>query len=245
MLSLGVLLVTPTTQAAGESLRVGYFDLPPHTRTEGAQPSGGISVAYFELIARKMDLRGVSYSRLPLPRLLKMLERGELDMILLLAKDAERDARFLYPQQALFSTASVLAVQASNPLAAIHSAEDLLALRIGIWQDGYRSPLMRDPRLQLQTLSGDNVMNKGLRMVAAGRVDAFYFPDDFTLKYEAKNLGNQVQIKVLTMPEQPLRVYSVFSRKNGNQYLPRYERALREVQAQQPYAEFFDAFNED
>ncbi len=42
------------------------------------------------------------------------------------------------------------------------------------------------------------------------------------------------------MPEQRLELYSVFSRQNGNQYLPRYEQALRDVQLQQSYAEFFN-----
>lgn len=42
------------------------------------------------------------------------------------------------------------------------------------------------------------------------------------------------------MPEQRLELYSVFSRQNGNQYLPRYEQALRDVQLQQSYAELFN-----
>lgn len=240
ILSLGALLLAATTTQA-ESLRVGYFDLPPHTEAEGATPGSGIAAAYFERIAKRMDVTDISYSKLPLPRLLYMLERGELDMALLLAKDAERDTRFLYPQQALFSTAAVLAVKTSNPLAAIHSVEDLLGLRIGAWQNGHRVPLLSDPRLQLQTLSGDNVTIKGLRMVAAGRIDAFYFPDDYALQYESNKLGTQAQIKVLTLPEQRLALYSVFSLQNGSQYLPRYEQALQEVQAQTPYARFFEA----
>lgn len=239
------LLMPATCLAEGKPFRVGYFDLPPHTGLGANATNPGIAISYFEQIAARMAVGEVSYSKMPLPRLLRMLERGELDMILLLAKDVERDARFLYPHQALFSTTAVLAVQASNPQVAIHSVEDLLPLRIGVWQNGYHSPLLHDSRLELHTLSGDGVMGKGLNMVIAGRIDAFYFPDDYALQYEAKTLGNQARIKGLAMPEQHLELYSVFSRKNGNQYLPRYERALSEVQAQQPYTEFFDAFNED
>lgn len=162
LLALCALLLAATTpQAVAESLRVGYFDLPPHTEAEGALPGSGIAAAYFEQIAKRMDVTDISYSKLPLPRLLYMLERGELDMTLLLAKDAERDRRFLYPQQALFSTSAALAVKTGNPLAAIHSAEDLLGLHIGVWQNGYRAPLLGDPRLHLQTLSGDHVMHNG------------------------------------------------------------------------------------
>jgi len=235
------LLMPATCLAESKPFRVGYFDLPPHTGPGADAATPGIAISYFEKIAARMAVGKISYSKMPLPRLLYMLERGELDMALLLAKDAERDARFLYPHQALFSTTAVLAVQASNPLASIHSVEDLLALRIGVWQSGYHSPLLNDPRLQLQTLSGDAVTSKGLKMVVAGRIDAFYVPDDYALQYEAKNLGSQARIKVLAMPEQRLELYSVFSRKNGNQYLPRYEKALQEVQAQQPYAAFFDS----
>lgn len=68
-------------------------------------------------------------------------------------------------------------------------------------------------------------------MLAAGRIDACYFPDDYALQYESNNLGTQAQIKVLAMSEQRLELYSVFSRQNGRQYLPRYEQALQAVQA--------------
>lgn len=241
LLGLALFLAATTPQALAEPLRVGYFDLPPHTEAEGAAPGSGIAAAYFERIAERMEVTDIRYSKLPLPRLLYMLERGELDMALLLAKDAERDTRFLYPRQALFSTSAVLAVQSSNPLAAIRSVEDVLGLRIGVWQNGYHTPLLSDPRLQLQTLSGDNVALKGLRMVAAGRIDAFYFPDDYALQYEANKLDSQARIKVLAMPEQHLALYSVFSRQNGSRYLPRYEQALQAEQAQTPYARFFEA----
>ena len=90
------------------------------------------------------------------------------------------------------------------------------------------------------------VVNKLSVTTIGGVLDTLFMGGDRTIRIvgegDADNSQNLVEV---LMPEQPLRVYSVFSRKNGNQYLPRYERALREVQAQQPYAEFFDAFNED
>lgn len=225
--------------AAADNLRVGYFDLPPHTPRSGLVDEDGAAIAYFGKVAERMQLSDVSYQRYPLPRLLQMLEQGKLDMALILAKTPEREAVLVYPAQPFVVVQPVLLVARQHPLQRVETVEQLLPLRLGAWQDGYRSPMLRDPRLQLQTLNSGNVLRQSLEMIQAGRLEAFYHPDDLAVRYQVQHLGMQHSIRLLPLPEQEMQLYSVFSRPAASLYLQRYERAQAEVAAQQSYAAFF------
>jgi polar amino acid transport system substrate-binding protein len=232
-------LILLASLASADSLRVGYFDLPPHTPLPGQADTEGTAIAYFEKIAERMQLKAVSYQRYPLSRLLQMLQRDQLDMALILAKTPEREATLVYPAQPFVVVQPLLLVAREHPLQRVDSVEQLLPLRLGAWQDGYRSPMLRDPRLQLQTLSSSNVLNQSLKMLQAGRLEAFYYPDDLAVRYQVQHLSMQDSIRLLPLPKERMQLYSAFSRAAAVRYLQRYERALAEVAAQQGYAAFF------
>lgn len=236
---LFAVVACPAVMVSAESLRVGYFDLPPHTPIAGQADSQGAAIAYFDRIAARMQLDEVSYQGYPLPRLLMMLERGQLDMALILAKTPEREGYLAYPAQPFVVVQPVLLVPQLHPLQRVDSVEQLLSLRLGAWQDGYRSPMLRDPRLQLQTLTSSNVVRQSLEMIAGGRLEAFYHPDDLAVRYQLQQLQMQARIRLLPLPEQEMPLYSAFSRPAASVYLQRYERAQAEVAAQQGYGAFF------
>lgn len=225
--------------ASADSLRVGYFDLPPHTPLPGQPDTAGTAIAYFGKIAERMQLDAVSYQRYPLSRLLQMLQRDQLDMALILAKTQEREAALVYPAQPFVVVQPLLLVAREHPLQRVDSVEQLLPLRLGAWQDGYRSPMLRDPRLQLQTLSSSHVLTQSMEMIKAGRLEAFYHPDDLAVRYQVQHLGMQDSIRLLPLPKEQMQLYSAFSRAAAGRYLQRYERAQAEVAAQQGYAAFF------
>jgi polar amino acid transport system substrate-binding protein len=93
--------------------------------------------------------------------------------------------------------------------------------------------------LQLHTLSSNNVLNQSLEMIQAGRLEAFYYPDDLAVRYQIQHLGMQHSIRMLPLPKEEMQLYSAFSRAAASRYLQRYERAQAEVAAQQGYAAFF------
>lgn len=241
VLLLYCLFGTGLMPAAGaQDFAVGYFQLPPHAMGSPPSQQQGVALEYFQRIAKRMGLEHVTFNSYPLPRLLKMLEEDHLQMILILGKTAERNARFIYPESPMLVTTPVLAVRKQHSLQRIQGIEDLLPLQIGVWQDGYFSPLLRNKQLHLVALSGDQVLLKGLRMIVAGRIDGFYFPDIYSARSEAAKHGLLEQVKILPLPEQKVELYSVFSRASAPGNLQAYERALREVQAEQPYQQFFE-----
>ena len=90
MAFLGV-TVLATPAMGRDKLTVGFFVLPPNAMVEDGRPSG-IAIDYFTAhIAPGM---GVDVDLVPLPfvRVMKSLELGRIDAVLLLGRNAERTA---------------------------------------------------------------------------------------------------------------------------------------------------------
>lgn len=224
--------------AHAESLRVGFFDLPPHSIQDATGVAHGAAIEYVKQITDRMGISDVEFIQYPLPRLLLMLEQERMDVVILLAKSPERASKFSFTQTPLYSAQPVISVRASQTLDSITSAKDLLPLKIGMWQNGYQSPLLNNTGQNLHTLTGNEVVSKGVAMVVAGRIDGFYFPDAYALDYEVERSKLQGKIKILPMPEPELAFYSVFSKSAGEHFLARYEQALSAQQTEAPYETF-------
>lgn len=231
------LLTFPSKAEAAEPLKVGYFRLLPHSDFPHGNPSTGKAFIYFDRISKKM---GVEYKaqEYPLPRLLTLLDSGEVDMALFLAKDSERSRRFVYPKDSFFSMTPSLAFRRDHPLKAITRVEDLLPLKIGVWTHGFNSPIMKNKALQLVGLTGPDVVQRNLVKVENGRLDAFYSPDDTNILFEIKRLNMEQKLKVLALPNEQVHLYSPFSKKAAGKYLEKYERALAEVEKEVTYDQF-------
>ena len=213
-------------------LRVGYFYLPPHGYTRGEQPAGH-ALQYFKRVAQLMGVE-VSYRQEPLSRL---LQDRQLDMVLYLASSAERRRQLQFASQPLFLMQGVLVVRQQSAYGAIRTAEQLQGMRIGIWADGYLSPLLASRRAQLDAMSGDDVVERNLQKLAIGRIDAFYSPEPYSVREVLRRQGWQGVYRLLPLPEAPVGLYSAFTER-GRTYLPSYEQALDAVLRQQSYSDY-------
>jgi len=226
-------------------LRVGYFKVAPHAMPDPKGTPQGVAVEYFKFVAREMQLDEIEYVMLPLGRLLLDLENNRIDMALLLARNAERVEKFVYPEKAFCVTKPSIAVHASNPLGKVKSVEDLLPLTFHETPGNYHTTIMQDPRLRVEPLNGDNFTRRCYGMIVAGRVDACYQPDHYPIQFEAVREEFISKVKVLYLPDPPIGLYSVFSKASAPLYLKRYEKALAAVQQRHSYGTIFADFITD
>lgn len=236
------LLFASATIVCAKPLRVGYFKVAPHAMPGPQEIPQGIAVEYFKLIAREMQLTEIDFILLPLNRLLVELDNNRIDMALLLARNDERAAKFVYPAEAFCVTKPSIAVRASNPLQKVTSIEDLLPLSFHETPENYRAHTMRDERLQIEPLNGDNFTRRCYGMIMAGRIDACYQPDHYPIQFEAVREEFASGIKILYLPDPPIGLYSVFSKAGAGRYLKAYEAALSVVKQQQSYGAIFEKF---
>lgn len=238
-----VLLTAGHAHLAGaQPLKVGYFNVPPHAMPGPADRPQGVAVAYFDLIAREMQVSDIEFVLLPLNRLLLELENNRVDMALLLARNAERAAKFVYPAEAYCMTKPSIAVSAEIPLKKVRSVADILLLSFHETPGNYRSEIMQDQRLNIQPLAGEDFTRRCYAMILNGRIDACYQPDHYPIQYEAMREAFAARIKVLYLPDPPIGLYSAFSRIAALTYLKRYEAALAKVKQQHSYGVVFEKF---
>ena len=243
LVALCLLLATGTRDTLrARPIRIGYFAVAPHAMPGPQSIPQGIAAEYFKRVAREMQLEEMEFILLPLGRLLQDLANNRIDMALLLAKNPERAAKFVYPQYPFCVTKPSIAVSAANPLPKITSVNDLLHLSFYERPANYRTTIMQDPRLRIEPLTGSDFTRRCYAMIVAGRVDACYQPDHYPFQFEATRKEFLSQVNILYLPDPPIGLYSVFSKVGARRYLESYEKALAVVQQRCSYGEVFEQF---
>ena len=223
-------------------LRIGYFKVAPHAMPGLQGFPEGVAVEYFHRIAREMQVEEIEFILLPLGRLLIDLENNRIDMALLLARNAARAEKFVYPREAFCVTKPSIAVHAANPLEKVRSVEDLLPLSFHETPANYHTLIMQDPRLRIDPLNGHDFTRRCYAMIVAGRIDACYQPDHYPIQFEALREEFVSHVKVLYLPDPPIGLYSVFSKVGAPLYRERYEKALETVKQRWSYGAVYEQF---
>lgn len=232
------LLGSVSLVAQAETLKVGYFDLPPHTFPQSStQPSAALE--YFDKVAQAMGV-DVEYIHYPLSRLVFLLDHQRLDAALFLAKTDARTHMFSYPSAPYFTTESVFVVPKESELKSEEDIKQTNILNIVVWEGGFHSPTLAASKNKLIPLSGNDIASRGVILVVNGRFDAFYSPDRYAVEYEAKRNGHTDSIRLLPISQDKIDIYTVFSKSSGKLYLKRYERALKKVHEETDYKTFFN-----
>jgi polar amino acid transport system substrate-binding protein len=127
-------------------------------------------------------------------------------------------------------------------LKTIESIAPLLTLSIQESAGAYRSAFIQDPRIKLEPMHGDDYTPRCFSKLLLNRIDACYQPDHYPLVFEANKNQYDSRIRVITLPEPPIGLYSVFSKQSAGIYLQSYQTALDEVAREITYEDQFKAF---
>ena len=238
----GVLLILLLSVIASpvnaETLRVGYFKFPPHSMRENGKDVGP-AIDYFRLVAEKMNVRDVRFMSLPSSRLFNYLDSGEIDIGLVFAKNPERAARYVYPEQPFGSMVMAIALKESHPLQKIRSVNDILPMKIGYLKKAYLPEMLKDERVKFQFVTGNNWTFQNIMKVRNGRIDAA-LSDYYSLIYEAKTKNLSDGLKFLKITGTEVALYSIMTAECAEKYLKSYETALEEVKKEKTYAQAFE-----
>ncbi|MGE0084036.1 MAG: substrate-binding periplasmic protein [Desulfococcaceae bacterium] len=228
---LAAVLVSVSQAAWAESVKMGYFMLPPHQYTDNAddphaaaKPKGA-SITYFEALASKMGYKIEWAGPLPLLRLSEYLKSGKVDGTLGFNKNPELESFFHYTDSPMYLAQPTLIVRKDNPLTQIRSAGDIRGWRIGLTvsiADRY-TPLIDEHRdmFKLETLGGESWIKQNIMKLLANRIDAFFDRQPYTPLFVAAALQLDDRIKALPVPDPPTPMYIVFSKasKQGQKLL--------------------------
>ncbi len=228
---LATVSVFAAQSAAAESVKMGYFMLPPHQYTDNAddphaaaKPKGA-SIIYFEALASKMGYEVEWVGPLPLLRLSEYMKDGKIDGAAGFNKNPELELFFHYTESPMYFAQPTFIVRKDNPLTQIRSAEDIRGWCIGLTvsiADRY-TPLIDEHRdmFKLETLGGEGWIKQNIMKLLANRIDAFFDRQPYTPLFVAAALQLDDRIKALPVPDPPTPMYIVFSKasKQGQKFV--------------------------
>lgn len=233
LLALGLLCASLCHAEPRQKLVVGYFDLPPHVFAPEKQLASPAK-EFFNKVAAEMEIE-VEYQYFTLQQLLTKLFDNSLDAALILAKDERRASLFAYPPQPFAMTTPGLAV-AENRFTNADEVFSRSDLNVGRWIYGVHSKKLEGGN-KIVLVYGNDIAQRGLTMVAQGQLDAFFTPDITSLTYATRSNPNKQKITLFAITDEPLGLYTVFSKKAAEIYQPGYEQALEKVKQKIGYEE--------
>jgi len=234
------LLLLPINAHAAQRLRVAYFIFEPHVMVVDGSCCGAAIDYFTNQIAPEMGVEVDIVGPVPFGRLLSEFEAEKYDAVLLLAKNEEREAQFVYPAEPFgYMESALIANREFN--GTLTEAGQLAGWKIGYAQKAWMSPFMRNPKLDLDLVSARYATEINFRKLNEGRLDAVYSPDRWSLVYAAARHDLKAE-KILSVPGLPVGYYTVFSRRVSPDVVRSYERALRNAQARLPYEKSVELF---
>ncbi len=226
-------------RADDSSLRTYFFELAPHAYLTHGRPSG-VAVDYYKLVMADMKKK-YQVEQQPLTRIIQISDSG---LVMYLGKNPERERKFHYNSAPLFLMQGVFAVRAdSNWQENLKNFDDIGGRVIGVWADGYRSPNIKGDKIKIFPFYGNDVILRGLEVVKAKRIDAFYCPDIEAVRYVLlKNPSLKKQFRLVILPEPPTGLYPAFTKDVDGDTRKKFAQAFERVQKKQSYTAFLENY---
>ena len=208
------------------TIRLALYHSPPYYFTEPPATPSGLAVDILRPVLQQLGYE-LQIVVCPFPRCLKMLERGEVDLMPGLLRNQEREqfVHFITPPMMNFHSSFAFYARADNP-AQLTNEKQLQGKTIAVMRDAVYYPQFE----QIPRLTKTSVLSeaKALEMVQQKRVD-------YTIMIEGTAAGAfaTAGIKPSELIRQPFSVtshiegYLGFSKLSPNlQYVPQLEQAM-------------------
>ncbi len=214
--------------SAQQTIKVGYFENQPWViPQEGKDPTGAAVDFWQTVIAPSMKVKTQWVGPLPMARMLDDLQKGNLDAVLILGKNPEREKLFLYPKTSYLGMRVGLALLKENPLQAVKTTQDLEGMRIGYVQGAMIPDFVKSDKIVIDNISTTNWEQDDFVKMMNKRVDAVMNLNVESLIFQAGKAGYTDKFKFLMLPVQPSLIYTVFTNSaRGSSLLKLYEEAV-------------------
>ena len=235
------LLFVDGTVQAQETLRIGYWNIPPHVTGVVDQKPQGAAISYFdEYIAPHLELT-VTWDEkiIPPTRLMDQLRKGQKDAMIFLGKTKERTEWLHYPEPYL-EIPQTLAFINNHPIDRIIDVSDLYDLTAGFLIGGRLPDVLQDDKIKYDLIAGEQLFQRNVEKLLIGRIDAIYAPLTIALVNIIKQM--EVSDKVKLIPIEfldPVLIYTVFSKETVSEtVVEKYNNALKAANKEQKYTDY-------
>jgi polar amino acid transport system substrate-binding protein len=220
-----LLAAVAMTAAAQQPIKVGFWDMGPYVVGQpGGKPPVGAAVDYWTtVVAPAMNVKVQWVGPTPLPRLLKQLESGDVDAVVIVGRNPDREKLFLFPSGPFIHFQPGMAVLKDSPLAAVKTPDDLTGLRVGTAQGAMVSDFIKNAKVTWDNVSTATWIQDSYVKLANKRIDAVYNLGLAALQFEAAQTYAG-KFRFIPIPGPMVDIYTAFSRTDrGSAFLKQYD----------------------
>ncbi len=230
---------------AQETLRMGYFDLPPHvTKVEGGIPKGAAISFFEEHLAPHLGIPvDWDTEATPPTRLMDQLRKGEKDAMIFLGKTEERTGYLHYPDPYLIIP-ETHAFKNGHSVDIITKVSDLHGLTVGFLVGGRIPDPLRDDKIKYDLIAGKRLFERNVEKLLLGRIDAIYAPLSTALVdiIEEMEVADQVKLVPIEFLDM-VQIYTVFSKKTVRENIvENYNKALEAANKERKYIDYIKVY---
>ncbi len=193
---------------------------------EGLAPIRGALPDYImRTIAPHTGMRFEWLAPMTLQRAMQLLRDGKMDIALLVSGAKGADRGFARFDWTYLQAQPYLAVKPASPIQSVPSLAALADLEIG-WVGGSVLPEELQPlRIRWQYVHAPNWQRINLHKLAAGRIQAAYFGNEFSAAYFARKENLAVRLVRLPIANQPFEM--AYSLKSDKQAIAEFDKLAR------------------
>jgi len=217
--------IVSVLNAYGEEIKVAYFDFPPLviSGTDKDQKPTGSMVNYYEKMAKHLGMSVKWIGPMPAPRAIYFAKKNEVDAVIFLTKNPDREKIVLYPEKPVYIMTPVVCLRKESKLNKVDSWSDLISdkdiKKIGtIYGTSFEKKLSKKhPQLNLVKLRMKGEMiERAMELMKNVKLDAFLWSDKnmVDVALDKLKLNNSIKVLSAPVPERPL--YNVFSLKRSD-----------------------------
>ena len=144
-------------------------------------------------------------------RLLSQLKSGEIDALLIIGKNSEREKLYQFPSAPFLHFQPGLAVLKEYPLSAIKSQEDLAGMKVGTAQGALVVDFIKNANVTWDNVATATWIQDQLTKVANKRIDAVFNLGIAGLQYEASR-SFAGKFKFLQLPVPSSDIFTAFAK---------------------------------
>ena len=164
-----VIVLFPSFGQSGQQVVTAFSEFPPYKMiVDGKQ--AGIDVDILTEIAKRMDLT-LSFKEGAFEDCLRMMERGEADLMTSLLRRSERENYILYVQPRYRTSADKIFYVRNDRRNLIRLYDDLANLKIGVKSGVKYAPMFDNDKDLIKIPAPDIATN--LRKLVSGEIDTF------------------------------------------------------------------------
>jgi len=212
---------------------VGIIEHPPHAALKKGVPEGRI-IDYVQKIITSQGHK-VKLSASPVNRSLKQLEDGDLDILLPIQAPTKGVLTFTKP---LFKLVPGLCFQKQNFLPFLSATHRFEGMKIGHVDGVDIVKTLKNSGAKLVPLKGKFALERGIKMLAVDRYDAFYHPNPIFLYHRNNPISKKVACSYFHGLSS--NTYVAVSPQLNNEKRALLEGAFNSMMEKESYLDFFN-----